>query len=77
MSEKGHGRLWPAGGWHSRSIPSFGNTPCVPAVTLCATAADAQVFGGHHPNIATTRHATKAIMCRPICIQYLTGVVSL
>src|SRR5450755_1754316 len=26
MSEWGQGRLWPAGGWHSRSIPSSGNT---------------------------------------------------
>ena len=25
-SEVGQGRLWPAGGWHSRSTPSSGNT---------------------------------------------------
>jgi 4-hydroxy-3-polyprenylbenzoate decarboxylase len=30
----GQGRLWQAGGWHSRSTPSSGNTPCVPALTL-------------------------------------------
>ena len=26
MSVLGQGRLWPAGGWHSRSTPSSGNT---------------------------------------------------
>jgi pimeloyl-ACP methyl ester carboxylesterase len=36
MSELGQGRLWPARGWYSRSIPSFGNTPCVPALALRA-----------------------------------------
>jgi hypothetical protein len=25
MSEMGQRRLWPAGGWHSRSTPSSGN----------------------------------------------------
>jgi hypothetical protein len=32
----GQGRPWPAGGSHSRSTPSFGDTPCVPALTLRA-----------------------------------------
>jgi hypothetical protein len=36
MSQLGQGRLWPAGGWHSRSTPSSGNTPCVPALALRA-----------------------------------------
>jgi hypothetical protein len=31
--------------------------------------ADAQVFGCHHPNIATQRHATKIMIWMPICIQ--------
>jgi len=35
------------------------------------------VFGCHHPSIATPRHATRAITWKPICIQYLIGVVSL
>jgi hypothetical protein len=26
MSQMGQGRLWPVGGWHSRSTPSSGNT---------------------------------------------------
>src|ERR1700676_3717282 len=43
----------------------------------CESSADAQVFGCHHPNIATLRHPTKAIIWRPICIQYRTGVASL
>ena len=32
----GQGRLWPTGEWHSRSTPSFGNSRCVPALTLRA-----------------------------------------
>jgi hypothetical protein len=40
----------------------------VPAMVLWA-AADAQVFGCDHPNIATKKHATKQIIWRPICIQ--------
>src|ERR1700676_831699 len=43
----------------------------------CESSADAEVFGCHHPNIATLRHPTKAIIWRPICIQYRTGVASL
>jgi len=35
-SASGQGRPWPAGGWHSRSTPSTGNSPCVPALTLRA-----------------------------------------
>jgi len=38
--------------------------------------ADAQVFG-HHPNIATTTHATTMLIRMPICIQYRIGVASL
>ena len=37
-SELGQGRLWPVGGWHSRSTPSSGNAPCVPASALRAMA---------------------------------------
>jgi len=39
--------------------------------------ADAQVFGCHHPNIATKRHAAKILIWMPICIQYWTGAASL
>ena len=35
-----------------------------------------ELFGCHHPSIATPRHASRAIVCRPTCIQYLIGVVS-
>ena len=35
-----------------------------------------QLFGCHHPNTATQRHATRAMICMPICIQYWTGVAS-
>src|SRR5215831_8795886 len=38
---------------------------------------DAQVFGCHHPNIATTRHEQKIVMWTPIVIQYRIGVASL
>lgn len=36
MSVEGQGRLWLAGGWHSRSPPSSGNSRCVPALALRA-----------------------------------------
>jgi hypothetical protein len=35
-SALGQGPPWPAGGWHSWSTPSFGNSPCDPALTLRA-----------------------------------------
>src|SRR5262245_50514272 len=38
---------------------------------------DAQVFGCHHPNIATTRHEQKINMWTPIIIQYRIGAASL
>jgi hypothetical protein len=37
----------------------------------------AQVFGFHHPNIATKKQPTKAVIWRTIVIQYRTGAVSL
>lgn len=38
--------------------------------------ADAQLFGCHHPNIATKRPAAEPVIIWPISIQYRTGVVS-
>ena len=32
--------------------------------------------GCHHPNIATTRHATKVVIWIPKCAQYATGETS-
>jgi hypothetical protein len=39
--------------------------------------ADPQVFGRHHPNIATPRPPSAQVIRRPISIQYRMGVASL
>jgi hypothetical protein len=52
MSEAGQGRLWSAGGWHSRSTPSFGipgafrHLRFVPTADLSSHEVDVDA-GGH------------------------------
>jgi hypothetical protein len=43
-SAEGQGRQWPTGEWHSRSTPSSGNAPCVPALTLRAMKRRAEIL---------------------------------
>jgi hypothetical protein len=35
-----------------------------------------RVFGCHHPNTATARHASKRVIRMPISIQYRIGAIS-
>ena len=53
MSATGQGRLWPAGGWHSRSTPSFGIPLAFPhlrfgPIPLIATTLPLEVFTDSH-----------------------------
>jgi hypothetical protein len=51
------------------AYPPIASVPVEYRPWCCGAAADAQVFGCDHPNIATKKHATKQIIWRPICIQ--------
>src|SRR5215475_1654630 len=62
--------------WQPR-LPLTADAPPVIALLGTGPSADVQVFGCHHPNIATKKHATRLIVRRPIWIQYGTGAASL